>query len=88
MVYNNRPTKQAIGKIMKKFEETGMVTNIKRPVHHRFFENTAIVSESVAEDPNVSIPRRSRVLGLSNTALPFAKFPFLFKVFSEEKKFS
>ena len=32
----NRPTTQAIGKIVKKFEETGVVTNIKRPVHHRF----------------------------------------------------
>ena len=53
---------------MKKFEETGVVTNIERPVHHRFArsaENIAIVSESVAEDPNVSIPRRSQELGLS-----------------------
>ena len=44
---------------MKKFEETGVVTNIERPVHHRFArsaENIAIISESVAEDPNVSIP--------------------------------
>ena len=45
-----------------------MVTNIERLVHHRFAhsaENIAIVSECVAEDPNVSIPRRSQVLGLS-----------------------
>ena len=45
-----------------------MVTNIERPVHHRFAryaENIAIVSESVAEDPNVSIPRRPQELGLS-----------------------
>ena len=45
-----------------------MVTNIERPVYHRFArsaENIAIVSESVAEDPNVSIPRRSQELGLS-----------------------
>ena len=34
---HNRPTTQAIGKIVKKFEETGLVTNIERPVHHRFF---------------------------------------------------
>ena len=40
-----------------------MVSNIERPVHHRFAgsaENIAIISESVAEDPNVSISRRSR----------------------------
>ena len=42
----NHPTTQAIGKIVKKFEETGLVTNIERPVHHRFArsaENIAIV---------------------------------------------
>ena len=33
---HKRPTTQAIGKIEKKFEETGVVTNIKRSVHHRF----------------------------------------------------
>ena len=32
---HNRPTTQAIGKIVKKFQETGVVTNIERPVHHR-----------------------------------------------------
>ena len=40
---------------------------LKRPVHHRFArsaDNIAIVSESVAEDPNVSIPCRSQELGL------------------------
>ena len=53
---------QAIGKIVYKFEETGMVTNIERPVHHlyaRSTKNIAIVSESVAEDLKMSIPRRS-----------------------------
>ena len=52
---------------MKKFEENGVVTNIEWYVHYRFVrtaENIAIVSESIAEDPNVSIPRRSG-LGLS-----------------------
>ena len=37
-------------------------------MHHRFThlaENVVIVSESVAEDPNVSIPRRSQELELS-----------------------
>ena len=55
---------------MKKFEETGVVTNIERLVHHRFApssENIAIVS--VAKDPNLSIPFRSQELGLSYGAL-------------------
>ena len=42
---------QAIGKIVKKFEETGMITNTERPTQHRFSENIAIVNgrlESVA----------------------------------------
>ena len=67
-VLHNRPTTQAIGKIVKKFEETGMITNISKPVHHRLArsaENIAIVSENVAEDSNVSIHRRSLELGLS-----------------------
>ena len=53
---------QVIGEIVKKFEETDLVTNIERPVHHRFArsaQNITIVSESAAEDPNVSIPCRS-----------------------------
>ena len=53
---------------MKKFEATGVVTNIERPVHHRFArsaENIAFLSDHVAEDPNVSIPRRSQELRLS-----------------------
>ena len=44
------------------------VTNIERPVHHRFArsaKNIAIVSESVAEGRNVWIPRRPQELGLS-----------------------
>ena len=65
---HNRPTMQAIVKIMKKFEETAVVTNIKIPVHHCFArsaENIAIVSEIVAENKNVKIPRHSQELGLS-----------------------
>ena len=40
---------------MKKFQETGVVTNI---------ENTAITSESIAEDWTVSIPSRPQELRL------------------------
>ena len=60
------------GKIVKKFKETGVVTNIERPVHHRFAcsaENVANVSESFADDPNVLIPRRSQESGLSYSTL-------------------
>ena len=32
----NHPTTQAIGKIVQKFGETGVVTNIERPVHYWF----------------------------------------------------
>ena len=59
----NGPTKQAIVKIIKKFEESEVVTNIERVVHHRFAhsaKNIAIFSEGVAEDPNVSIPHHSQ----------------------------
>ena len=65
---HNRPTMQAIGKIVKTFEETGVVTNIERPGHHRFTgfaENIAIVSECVAEDPKMWIGHRSQELGIS-----------------------
>ena len=54
---HNHPTTNIIDiidKIMKEFEETGVFTNI-----------TAIVSKSVAEDPNVSIPCRAQELELS-----------------------
>ena len=57
---HNRPATQAVGKIVKNFEEIGVVINIERPVHHRFAhsaENNAIVSESV--------PHCSWELGLS-----------------------
>ena len=46
----NRPSTQAIGKIVKRFEETGVTTNIER--HYRFArsaENIAVVSGGVVE---------------------------------------
>ena len=57
---------------MKKFEETGVVTNTEILVDHHFArsaENIAIVSETVADDPNVSIPRLYQDLRLSYDAL-------------------
>ena len=58
---HNRPTMQAIDKI-------GVVPNIERPVHLRFVrsaENIAIVTESIAENPNISILSLPQKLGLS-----------------------
>ena len=52
---HNRPTMQAIGKIVEKFEETGVVTNIRRPVHRHFARSTE----------NIAIVRRSQQLRLS-----------------------
>ena len=52
---------------MKKFEETGVITNIERPVNNRFArsaENMAIISESIAYDP---IPRRSQEFAHATT---------------------
>ena len=49
------PNAHAIGNSVKEFEET----KIERYVHHsitRSAENFTIVSESIVEDPNVSIP--------------------------------
>ena len=44
---HNRLAMHAVGPIVKKFEEIGVVTNIERPVPHRFArsaENIAILS--------------------------------------------
>ena len=41
---SNRPTKQAIEKIVKKFEEAKMVTNIDRPVHHHFVHSAEMIA--------------------------------------------
>ena len=58
--------------MVNKFKATGVVSNIERSIHRRFArcaENIAVVSESVATDSNVSIPRRSQELGLSDGTL-------------------
>ena len=60
--FHNHSNTQPIGRVVQKFEATGVITNIGRPVHQHFVrstENMTIVCESVAKDPNVSIPRRS-----------------------------
>ena len=62
---------------VKKFKEVlrnlkRLVTNIDSPMHHslaRSAENMVIVSESVANGLNVSIPRGSQQLELSYDTL-------------------
>ncbi|KAL7631744.1 UNVERIFIED_CONTAM: hypothetical protein RMT77_017953 [Armadillidium vulgare] len=52
----NRPNVPTIGKILKKFEQTGSVGDLKRPVHARTArtaENIAAVRDSVAEEPSI-----------------------------------
>ena len=44
---HNRPTTQAIGKIVKEFEETGVITNIERSSHHRFARSAENMKVSV-----------------------------------------
>ncbi|CAH2099714.1 unnamed protein product [Euphydryas editha] len=62
---HNRPSERAIGKIVRKFEETGSVTD--GPRHNRnecSTANIAAVSESVEEHQNLSITKRAQHLGL------------------------
>lgn len=68
----NRPTERTIRNVVKKFEETGSIGDRLRPAQRRgvrLAENIAAVRESVAEEPGVSIRRRSQVLGFSYGSL-------------------
>lgn len=69
---HGRPVLSTISGLITKFEQTGSVADIVRPTHHRrvrSVENIAAVAESVEEDPNLSISRRSQQLGISATSL-------------------
>lgn len=60
---NDRPTERSIQRIIAKFEQSGSVADRAVPVRRRNVrssENIAAVAESVAEDPNLSIPRRAQ----------------------------
>ena len=72
----NCPTTQAIGKIVKKFEEITRVL-----AHHRFArsaENIPIVSESVAKDPNLSSFSAIRTVLRHDTLWRILHFFFFF----------
>ena len=65
---HNRPTELAIRNLIKKFESTGSVCDVKHPTRQkrkRTQENIDAVNESVSEEPELSITRRSQRLGLS-----------------------
>lgn len=69
---NGAPSRTAIVNLITKFEQSGQVINVKMPVRRRRVrsaENIAAVAESIAEDPRLSIPRRSQQLGISQTSL-------------------
>lgn len=61
-------TVQGIGKILKKFQETGSVKDIEAPPHHRFAFHLC-VSECIAKYLNVPTCRRSQELRLSSGTL-------------------
>ncbi|KAJ8975592.1 hypothetical protein NQ317_018807 [Molorchus minor] len=66
----NRPTERSIYRLVEKFGQTGSLVNKSTHVHRRGAQsevNIAAVSQSVRDDPNPSIPRRSQELGLSQT---------------------
>lgn len=69
---NNRPNQSSIQRLVKKFDETGCVTDKPksgRPKTVRTNENIAAVSESVENEPTTSISRRSQELGISYGSL-------------------
>lgn len=69
---HNRPSESAIGKIVRKFEDTGSVANVKtvnRVRPRRSDENIASVREDVTEHPNTSLRRRAQHLNLRKTTL-------------------
>lgn len=66
----NRPSEPAIKNLVEKFESTGSVQNARTSTHTRSgrsTENIADVSDSVADQPNLSIRRRSQQLGISRS---------------------
>jgi hypothetical protein len=70
--HHEAPSRSAIVKIIKIFEQTGFVTNQKksgRPRTARSTENLHAVEESVDNDPGMSIPRRSQQLNISTSSL-------------------
>ena len=69
---NNRPNETTIGRLVRKFEATGSVADLRkggRPKSVRTPEKIAAVKQSVKDDPKQSTTRRSLELGISRTSL-------------------
>lgn len=61
----NPPTERTIHKILQTFKETGSIGDSVSRVHHcgvRAVENIATMNDDVAEDPELSIHRRTLIL--------------------------
>ena len=68
---NNRPAESTIRRLVNKFESSGTVTDTIVTVRQRNARseaNIAAVNESVHENPNLSVPRQSQELGISQTS--------------------
>ncbi|GFS29595.1 histone-lysine N-methyltransferase SETMAR [Trichonephila inaurata madagascariensis] len=69
---NSCPSRQAVTRLVKKFESTYSLCDVVVPVRlrvDRSVENIAAVETSIANDPNQSIPRRSKELGIAKTTI-------------------
>ena len=73
---HNRPYESTIGRIIKEFQETGLVEDQRTEKYSRngrSQENIYLVYESVAEVPEVSIRQRSQQVGLTNSIVYFTQ---------------
>ena len=69
---NAAPTESSVRKLIRKFETTGSVSNVKktgRPRSVRTQENIAVVRDNVTVSPRKSVRRRAQQLNLSPSSL-------------------
>jgi hypothetical protein len=68
----NAPYQSTVQRMIKKFEETGSITDSKLPVRYRTVrsvDNIAAMSESVAESPGTSTRHRSQQLDIPRSTM-------------------
>ena len=68
----NAPYQSTVKRMIKKFEETGLIMDNKLPTHHRTswsLNNIATVNESVAESAGTSLSQRSQQLGIPRSTM-------------------